>query len=705
MATITRADALAELKARGVDPANPPANVDSSGIDREAAIEELRRRGESVPSASQPALPSYATPEQQAQQPLASMIAKGLGVATEGLNAPFQAVGEPIRRAVAGAQGQDPGPYRIPTILQRLPMVQKLLPSLETKEQAPDMVSAAVNPAMAGYRGMGAVAQNALQGPAKALEAGTNAVNQPPGALEAAMSMAAAIGSGEAGNIPFTAAIKPFAAIGKLLETGEMAGIPGTGMAAKAVAGADAVPLGLENLTAHANPEVLEAAKKFKVPATAGMLTGSPTLNAIESFGKKMPFSSNIFQKRFGEIYESMKAIREPIVEATKPAADLGLDVQQGLSGASNAEMGKARALFQNAENTIPQGSQIPISNVKSVASDMAAAQAKLPPGARASGSGQILADLADPKGLAAMDYQTLQALRSELGNRITQANPAIRGASPNASFQASPEARIYGQLKDAIDKDLNAFSDKTGGAFQSAYSEANKTYQNFKQTYKDDKFVQSILTEQNPEHVVDKVVKAARDNPRALGTLKLKLPTQTLGDLQTYFIKDMSEKDPNIFSPTHFAQQYDSIGEKRLTEILGPEKMAQLRPLYVLSRAGVNAAQSGHLASGPSGAGMNSGMFLRTPIATAITAASLGHPIKGLLAGAAIAGTEMEGLPMLAKAYLSNPATKVLSRQVGMVPSFPTAGKLAPVAGKASIPIQDMIERLKQKYDQRRKF
>ncbi len=143
----------------------------------------------------------------------------------------------------------------------------------------------------------------------------------------------------------------------------------------------------------------------------------------------------------------------------------------------------------------------------------------------------------------------------------------------------------MFSKLKEAVDQSLNNFSEKTGGAFKSAYSEANKTYQAYKQTYADDKFVQSILNEQNPEKVIDKVVAAAKNNPRALGTLKLNLPTETLNNIQTYFIKDMTEKVPNVFSPSHFASQYDSIGVKRLTDILGPDKMAELRPLYALSQ------------------------------------------------------------------------------------------------------------------------
>lgn len=682
------------------------ANPDSYGSLADEAVKHYSSVSQS------PSLPSYATLSQQQQYPVSSAISKGIGVGLETLNAPFQAIGEPIRRAVTQAQGTDPGSYRAPTIIQRLatvPLFQKLLSGIpQTKEQAPDMFSATVNPAVAGYKGMGAIAANTDQGPAQALQAGQKAVNQPPGIPEAALSAGAALGSGEVGNLPFTAAIKPFAMLGKLFETGELAGIPGTGMAAKAASGVDAVPLGLENLTAHANPELL-AMQKSDNPSiaraanlmTAGGLTGSPTLNAVESFGKKLPFSSNIFQKRFGQIYDALSSIKEPIVEASKPPADLGLDVQQGLSDASNAAYGKAQSLYKNVENAIPQNTQIPLNTVQAKASELLKAQGKLPRGAQTSGAISLLQDLTSPQAKF-MDYPTLQGLRAELNAKIAQANSALGTASPNAKFNSSPEARIYGQLKDSLDADMNSFSDKIGGALQSAQSDATKTYQTFKNTFKNDKFVQSILNEQNPANVVNKVISAAKDNPRALGQLKLSLPSQTLNDLQTYFIKDMTEKDPNIFSPSHFVSQYDSIGEKQLTSILGPEKMTELRPLYLLSKAGVNAEKSGQSASGPSGAGMSSAMMLRGPLMGLIGGATMGHPIKGALAGTAMLGTEMEALPLLAKGYLSKPVTQLLSRQIGMTPSFPAAGAVAQTAAKSGIPMQDLIQQLKQKFGEK---
>lgn len=684
MANPMKDQALAELKARGIDPENPQMPAATSAVDQNDAIAELKSRGINVPSKTPPLNSAFEpTPEQIAQHPGASTVTKALGTGMEALSAPFQAVGEAIRGAGAGeplrvATAQNPQGFRAPTILQRF------MPSLRTPEAPADPFTQAAM----GLKGITTTAANLPQGAGPAVQAGAQAVQGPPGLAENAGGAALALGTGDAGNIPFTAAIKPFTAIPELLKTGEAMGIPGSGMLGKAVSGMDSLPLGLDHLTAKTNPEVLEAATKNNVPATPGMLTGSPTLNAIESFGKKLPFSSNIFQERFGKIYDAMKNIREPIVEASKPAADLGLDVQQGLSTASNANMGKSKALFENAANSLPQDAQIPISNIKSAASDLSAAQNKLPPGARASGAGQILGDLADQKGPGTMDYPTLQALRTELNSRIAQSNAALRSATPGASFQATPEVRMYSQLKDAVDKDLNAFSDKTGSAFKSAYSEANKTYQTYKQTYANDKFVQSILNEPNPENVVNKVVSAAKNNPRALGTLKLNLPTQTLNDLQTYFIKDMTEKVPNVFSPSHFVSQYDSIGEKQLTTILGPQKMEQLRPLYVLSKAGVNAEASGQAASGPSGAGMSSAMAIRGPLMAAISGAALGHPIKGLLAGTALAGAEMEGLPMAAKAYLSKPVGQMLTRQMNMAPTLQTAGNVAQAAGKLGGPI-----------------
>lgn len=672
------------------------------GLLADEAVQHYTSQTQAPPSN----LPSYASPQQQQKYPISSMISKGLGVGLEIPYGAMQAFGEPIRQAVTAAEGKDPGPYRAPTIVQRA--LGGLFPKINTPEQAPDFISAITNPAYAGLKGITATAskmtpqavsdivnsvrtgQPQSTGPdlGNALQAGTQAIAQPPGLPEKAISLAAAVGSGEAGNIPFTAAIKPFAVLGKLLETGHFAGIPGTGELLKSATNMDAVPLGLENLTAHANPEVLEAATKNNVPLTPGGITGSPTLSAIEGFLRKMPFSSNVMQKQFAEQLSALGKVREPIVEASKPAADLGLDIQQGLSTASNAAMGEAKGLYGNLENSVPQNTLPEMSNMQKVSTDLMQAQGKLPQSAQTPAAVSLLKDLSDERSRF-MDFPTVQALRSELNSRIAEANSALGSPTPGASFQASPQARIYGQIKDALDQDLQKFSDQTGGAFQSAYSKATKTYQAFKQQFSDDKFIQSIIHEQNPENVVDKVISAAKNNPRALGTLKLNLPSQTLDDLQTYFIKDMTEKDPNIFSPSHFVTQYNSIGEKQLGNILGQQKLDQLRPLYVLSKASVNAEKLGQLATGPSGAGVVAGgMGLTQPFMMAARHAAQGHPIQGLAMASAMGGAEMAALPAFAKAYLSSPAQKLLTRQIGMTPSFPVAGQLAPLLGKLQGPI-----------------
>jgi hypothetical protein len=706
----------------GTDPSNYPAMVDDAVQHYTAATK-----------GPQSSLPSYASPAQQQAFPWSSLGAKTLGVGMEALQAPLQAVGEPIRRAITQAEGTNPGPYRIPTILQRL------LPSMQTPQQAPDMFSAAINPAYAALKAGTQGATSLIQGKGvdQAKADASAAFNQPPGLPEAALSTAAAIGSGEAGNVPYKAIATPFVELGKAIESGELAGVPGIAALAKAKAGADWMPFGLENLTAKANPDIqaLQKSADPKVAAAANSLmpaavTGSPTLSAIEGLLSKSPFASNIMRPKFTETLNALNNLKEPLVEDAKPAADLGLDIQQALSNSSNMAYKNAQSLYDNAGAAVPQGTHIPLNNVSQTASDLMQAQAKLPPGAQVSKAMPLLRDLAGagfegqdvgqtmPGGMPAaegqassgvrgsavpqLDYPTIQALRSELNSKIAEANSALGSASPGAKFQSSPEAGIYGKLKNALDQDLTSFSNQTGGAFKSALDQANATYSTYKQAYNNDKFVQSILNEQNPEKVVDKIMSAATDNPRALGTLKLNLPTDTLNDLQTTFIKNMMEKNPNEFSPSYFVQQYNKIGEKRLTDILGPDKLAQISPLYTISKAAQQAEQMGQTAMGPSGSGVASAMFLRAPITGTIAGLATGSPLKGAAAGAAELGAELEVLPLLAKAYTSGPGRAFLTRQAGLMPSFPNAAQTAQTAGKINPPIQELIKQLQQKYAQR---
>lgn len=729
---MTADDIAAELKARGVDPNNPPPQDNSVSPQLDDIAAELKRRGVQLPEVQPPStLPQYSMMgEDPATHPIAHMIATGLGTGLEALSSPLQVAGETIRRAIEPLQGKDPGPIRAPTVLQRM------FPKLQTAQQAPDMFSAIVNPAYAGLKGLNQGAVDLAQGKGiiQSAQNANAAVQQPPGAPEAALSTAAAIGSGEAGNLPYAAVAKPFVELGKMIDSGEFAGIPGLSELAKAHFGLDALPTGLKNLTAPADPELL-ALQKSEDPNVAkaaksllpAAMTGSPTLSAIEGFISKAPFASNIMKPEFTKTLNALNNLKEPLIEGAKPAADLGLDVQQALSNSSNMAYKNAQSLYQNAADALPEGAQIPLGNVQRTASDILKSQAKLPAGAQTSKAAQLLRDLAGSgyesqsngqimpvagqaasnvpgPAAPAFDYQTIQGLRAELNNRIAESNAALGSQTPGAKFQSSPDSAIYTQLKQSLDKDLNSFSDQTGGTFKSAQTQANAAYSTYKNFYKNDKFIQSLMNEQNPENVVDKITKAAVDNPKALGTLKLNLPTQTLNDLQTTFLKGMTEKDPGFFSPNHFVTQYNKVGEDRLTDILGPQKMAQLKPLYLISKAAKQAEALGQAATGPSGAGVTSGMMLRAPITGLISGIASGNPAKGALAGAAMGGAELGTLPLLAEAYKSNAMRNFLTRQTVM-PSMEAEQGAAKAAGKISVPVQDLLEQLKKKYADRNKF
>lgn len=690
---MTKDEIGAELQRRGIDPDKPSTfqQPTANSLTPEQIKTELRNRGVDPDSPSAGGGSSIGE--------IAGKVGQG---ALNTLSAPFQVAGEAIRQAgtqdpLQIATTKDPRGLRAPSI------VQQFAPSLRTPEPPADPFMQAAM----GLKGIASTAANLPKGVQPALEAGREAVQGPPGIAEHMGALAMGLGTGEAGNIPFTAAVN----------------------AAKG--GASAVPKLAEmaSLIKNVNPEIVEQANKFKVPITAAGQTGGGTQAAIENLLSRMPFSKDIISKHADTTLAALdQNVRQPLIAGAKEETELGPQIQESIRQATKTANANAQSLYANAANALPEGHEIPLTSVQAKAKELLASQAKLGDlGAQSSGVTQILKKVAGgndeedaiaqmvPKGASAeqiqkarqilqssgykagpppaSDYQTLQGLRSELNARIAVADQGIKTGSGMA-LQSSPEAGIYKQLKSALDKDITDFSEKQGGAFKQALGQANSTYSQYKQAFANNKFIKSIMTEQDPVKVVDRAMNIG--NPTAVATLRTNLPAPVLNDLQTSFIKNMTEKNPGHFSPAHFVTQYNKYGEEALTNFLGPVKMQALKPMYVLSRA---ATQAERVGANPSGTGqaMAGVIGMTAPMMQLFR----GHPLTALT----IAGGEAAGLPAAAKAYLSQPVTNMLTNRTNVIGNAAGAVQQAAPIGKVQQDLSELINQLQQKYAKRRQF
>lgn len=690
---ITKEEALAELKARGVDPSSPAPDVSTpnrSGISKDDAIAELRARGVSIPPAT--------------AQSSGDIGSKIISTGLKAVEAPFQVAGEAIRGAGEGeplklATQQDPSGFRAPSI------IQQINPALQTAEEP-------ANPFTKSYQGLEGLTQlgaNILKGPKQAIQKASDTITAKPDLAANLGGMAVALGTGEAGNAPFNAAIH----------------------AGEKVAGLVPKFAKFANVIKDVNPEVVAQADKFGVPITAAGQTGGGTQASIENFLSRMPFSKDVIAKKAGETLAALdKNVRQPFLADVKPSEELAPIIQDSIANGSKTAYANAQSLYQNAANAIPKGDTIPLSNVQEKAKELFSAQSKLKDlGADSSGVSQILKKVSGeeaieeaisqmvPKGASpeqiqkardvlkasgyageqapSADYQTLQGLRAELNDRIAKADMAFKTQTPGMKFQSSPEAGVYKQLKSALDKDITAYGEQTGGSFKQALNQANSTYSEYKQAFKNNKFLNSIINEQDPNKVVDKVISNI-DNPKAVATLKANLSMPVLQDISKKLIQEMTEAKPGQFSPARFVTQYEKIGEEGLTNFLGPEAMKQVKPLYVLSKA---ATQAERIGANPSGTaqGMAGIMGMMAPVMQVMR----GHPMEG----ATILASEMGSLPLAAKAYTSGPITNLLTNQTNVIKNAANTAHAAGNVARVAPNINDLIKQLKNKYAQRSKM
>ncbi len=85
--------------------------------------------------------------------------------------------------------------------------------------------------------------------------------------------------------------------------------------------------------------------------------------------------------------------------------------------------------------------------------------------------------------------------------------------------------------------------------------------------------------------------------------------------------------------------------------------------------------------------------MMLRQPVQALLTGIAGGKLMGGSLKAAALGGAMMEGIPIMAKAYLSSPVGKLLTRQMGTPAALSVMQKMAPVAAKIGGPVNAIAQ------------
>lgn len=597
----------------------------------------------------------------------AKTIGKG---ALETLAAPFQVAGEAIRGAGEGepiriATKSNQKGFRAPSI------AQDLFPALRTDQSPAD-------PFVKAYQGLEGIA-NLPQGINKA----ASTVTAQPDLAANIGGGALALGTGEAGNLPMTAVAKTLGAPLKIAPAllGKLADFSG--------------------ITKEADPAILGAAEKANFPITPAGASQSPTQSTFEQVLASLPFSKDSIMQRYSEQLNSLKAMRDQLFQKGEATNRVDQEIEQQLAHlVQDRVVGASQTAYEASQGdyrkigSLVEGKTIPIDNLEKMAQQISEEQAKLPPSSRGSGVTGILNDLKPlasqseipeewfPKGVdpnspeakaylqkisgstlgdtaasKQFDYETLQGIRSDLTSKIKSADAAINSGMPGMKFQSSPEAGVYKRLKSALDQDIASFAQKPGNkGFSQAFDKANSNYATYKQIFKDNPLVTSIVKQQNPVDAI-KIIGRSLMKPNNLaesGTLENLLGPDAYGMVSDHLATTLTTKNGQ-FSPTAVISNYEKLGDQSIGNILGEDKMQMFRPLYLLSKSAQNAEK---MANNPSGTGRMIGAMamLVRPLISALT----GHVASGL----GTLGAESAALPAIAKSYLSPTAMQLLTKQ-----------------------------------------
>lgn len=508
--------------------------------------------------------------------------------------------------------------------------------------------------------------------------------------------------------------------------------------------------------TAPSNPEILDIAQKHGIDLPAGDITGSSTQKSVESLASKFPFSSNVFKERYAQNNASVRgmvdkfvgnarlpeevgpAIKESFIQGSKTANEIQKEMYKRPAAVAEGPIPLQKTM-QTAQTLLSEQQELPEPQRNSNLLNLLEYYTKgeqFPKGSQEgyvmqaynSATPQMRATMENDPNLAPIikrgqmptkDYNTVQTIMSDLKDRIRMADAAQRSGAPGAAGMSSMEAGVYKRLlKDGLTPDLKAYSEKTGGQFKQLLDQANHSYSIFKQNYGDNDYLKSVYSEQNPVKAFTKAVEP--DNPVAVNTLKGNLNAPLQDEVERATIRQMGEKTPGVFSQKEFVENYQKYGDANLKRFFSPENFKNLRELYVASKATLEAEAN---AASTSGKGFGSVIGLASPVYSFLRGAAT--------RGGAMVGGEAGVLPAAAKGYLGKGMTQILSQQpvtalpktMATLGALKTAGQAvsgaskgaalergAAMLGNARTPLdeqrlQEMIQRLKKKYDRRRQM
>jgi hypothetical protein len=203
-----------------------------------------------------------------------------------------------------------------------------------------------------------------------------------------------------------------------------------------------------------------------------------------------------------------------------------------------------------------------------------------------------------------------------------------------------SQKVRLFSQMKDALDKDVSAFSESMGNGAKEAYDWAQQIAGAGSNVFKDKKILTGIVNNNTPEKIAGNFLKP--NNATNVKLLKSAVGDEGLQPLKQSWLEGLvTSGAEKSFSPQQFATNFNNYDKETLTAFLSPSEYTSLKKLAEVSQVLGEVERKAGNPSGTARAG--------TTIATGF----------GLIKHPLVTALELMSANRFAKAYLGNPQFK----------------------------------------------
>jgi len=399
-------------------------------------------------------------------------------------------------------------------------------------------------------------------------------------------------------------------------------------------------------------------------------MSGSKTLLAFENLIEKTPLGGQGLRDIQEKAVEGIKGLRDKLAARLGTREDANvLDemAQNAVKAAKQAHSKEADALFSRV-GELAQGSFIEFPRQAQAAASLLEKELALAPNRR---NEKIIGMAADVLGIDAkdstpemvawirqnptahaLDFNNFRGNRRLLGD-IIDGDSAARAMGSQYSSAESGAAKLL--FKEG-EKDLAAFSKKSGGELEKAFDAANSFYRDGRAIY-DSKTIKTMIRTE-PGRLARTIIRPDESSVNAIRAVKAAAGGEGQAGWQAIkkqFVETLIPEVEGGFSPQNFQKILDKYPEPVLREVFSPKELMEFKGLARVS-AQIGKAASIHGTQGSARSNVQVANYVLGS-ASGVTGLILGGP-AGALAGSA--GVIL-GPKALSKLYLSPTGRKLL--------------------------------------------